>query len=108
MTSVVVSDIWMDDNGELCARNKCYSLKDTVKLMLSDDYKDRMKAETLQVMIRKKALEEILEKHDKGKLEFKLTTPVQTLRKQLVFMDEYEGVMRRRCSQEGVLLTGEE
>ena len=45
-------------------------LKDTVALMASADYKERFKAEYYQLVIRFKKLQAMLEKWDKGELDF--------------------------------------
>lgn len=50
-------------------------LKDTVALMASADYKERFKAEYYQLVIRFKKLQTMLEKWDKGKLDFTPTCP---------------------------------
>ena len=45
-------------------------LKDTVSLMCSDDYKERFKAEYMQVCVRYQKLKAMLDKWDEGKLNF--------------------------------------
>nr|DAK60893.1 MAG TPA: hypothetical protein [Caudoviricetes sp.] len=50
-------------------------LKDTVALMASADYKERFKAEYYQLVIRFKKLQTMLEKWDKGELDFTPTCP---------------------------------
>ena len=45
-------------------------LKDTIELMQSEDYKERFKAEYYQVKIRLEKLEAMLDKWDKGELDF--------------------------------------
>ena len=45
-------------------------LKDTINRMTSEDYKERFKAEYYQLKIRFEKLKAMLEKWDKGKLEF--------------------------------------
>ena len=46
------------------------TLKDTAKLMVSDDYKDRFRAEYFQLKIRYDKLCAMLNKWDAGTLEF--------------------------------------
>ena len=46
------------------------TLKDTVELMNSDDYIERFVAEYKQLTIRYKGLKTMLEKWDKGELNF--------------------------------------
>lgn len=53
-------------------------LCDTVELMNSADYRERFKAEYLQVVIRYKGLRNMLDKWDRGELEFKPTCPRST------------------------------
>ena len=45
-------------------------LKATAEMMLSDDYKDRFRAEFHQLDIRYNRLYNMLERWDKGKLDF--------------------------------------
>lgn len=45
-------------------------LKDTVKLMNSENYQDGFKAEYLQVKIRYDKLKSMVDKWDKGELNF--------------------------------------
>ena len=50
-------------------------LKDTIELMTSEDYKERFKAEYLQLKIRVEGLRKMLIKWDADKLDF---TPVMS------------------------------
>ena len=45
-------------------------LKDTIELMTSENYKERFKAEYLQLKIRVEGLRKMLIKWDAGKLDF--------------------------------------
>lgn len=64
-------------------------LKDTVELMLSDDYKDRFKAEYYQTKIRYDKLHKIVTKCEADTLDFELTTPLCILINQKRAMGEY-------------------
>lgn len=77
-------------------------LKDTIMLMKSEDYKDRFKAEYHQLRIRFEKLDAMLEKWDRGKLEFKPTCPRSTYSIQLRAMEEYMAVLEARAVMEGV------
>ena len=46
-------------------------LKDTIELMQSPDYKDRFRAEYLQVVIRVRKLQAMLDKWEDSSLDFK-------------------------------------
>lgn len=75
---------------------------ETIELMCSDDYKDRMLAEYQQLVIRKDALENLLIKWEKGELNFTLKCPKEMLVKQFELMKEYAEVLRQRGAIEGV------
>ena len=81
---------------------KRYDLVDTVKLMISPDYKDRMKGEYLQVKIRHDKLDDMLKKNARGELDFNLSCPVSVLHKQLLVMEEYMHILEERAEIEGV------
>ncbi len=81
---------------------KRYDLVDTVKLMISPDYKDRMKGEYLQVKIRHDKLDDMLKKNARGELDFKPSCPVSVLHKQLLIMEEYMHILEERAEIEGV------
>lgn len=79
-------------------------LKDTVKLMESTDYKDRFKAEYYQLVIRFKKLQAMLEKWDKGELNFTPTCPKAAYNFQIKAMGEYIASLEVRAAIEGVEL----
>jgi hypothetical protein len=79
-------------------------LKDTAALMCSDDYKDRFKAEYLQLKIRRDKLAAMLVKLDTGKLGFTPTCPRGLYMFQLYTMDGYLDILRNRAKLEGVEL----
>ena len=68
-------------------------LKDTIKLMESDDYKDRLKAEYYQVKIRREKLQKIAP--NSPKRYFKYLYDV---------MSEYMQVLEERAQKEDIKL----
>lgn len=81
-------------------------LKDTVEMMLSNDYKERFKAEYWQIKIRYDKLKDMCEKWDKGELNFEPTCKRDTYNWQLLAMLEYLSVLEYRAKQERVELDG--
>ena len=78
------------------------NLKDTIEMMNSSDYKKRFKAEYQQVVIRYKKLAAMLEKWDKGELNFKPTCPRSTYNMQIKAMTDYIAVLEARAVMENV------
>lgn len=86
---------------------ECYrraELSDTVKPMLSADYKERFKAEYLQLKIRRDKLKAMVDKWDAGTLEFTPTCSRDIYGFQLYVMDGYLDILRHRAELEGVKL----
>ncbi len=79
-------------------------LKDTVPMMISDDYKERFVAEYSQLSIRYKKLYAVLEKYAAYKLDFKPTCPIEILYEQLDHMEAYLSVLETRAKYEGIEL----
>ena len=79
-------------------------LKDTVPMMISDDYKKRFVAEYTQLMIRYKKLYAVLEKYAADKLDFKPTCPIEILYEQLDHMEAYLNVLETRAKYENIQL----
>ena len=77
-------------------------LKETVEMMNSADYKERFKAEYMQVVIRYKKLANMLEKWDKGELQFTPTCPRSTYNMQVRAMTDYIAVLEARAVMEKV------
>ena len=73
--------------------------------MQSSDYKDRFRAEYLQVVIRVRKLQAMLDKWEDGSLNFKPTCPNADLYAQLSNMQCYRDVLRRRADLEGIDLS---
>lgn len=77
-------------------------LKDTIRLMLSDDYKDRLKAEYYQNKIRYNKIHKMIVKHEAGKLGFGLDNPIDLLKDQEAVMERYLYILEVRALIEGV------
>lgn len=80
-------------------------LKDTVQQMLSEDYKDRFKAEYYQVKIRYDKLVNMLDRWDKGQLPFSPTCPRELLWRQVTVMEDYMDLLIERSIAEGIDLS---
>lgn len=79
-------------------------LHQTVKGMISDDYKDRFKAEYKQLIIRRDRLADIIEIYADRKLKFELDTPINVLKDQWQYMTQYLLVLIERAQYEGINL----
>lgn len=80
------------------------NLNDTIKLMQSDDYKDRFKAEYYQLKIRYDKLTEMLEKWEKGELNFIPSANQSLFVSQLNAMQRYKLTLEERASIEHIIL----
>lgn len=80
------------------------ALSETVEMMNSADYKERFKAEYYQVVIRYQKLKEVLEKWDRGVLNFTPTCPRSTYNMQIKAMTDYIAVLEARAVMEHVEL----
>lgn len=79
-------------------------LKETVKMMNSEDYKERFKAEYQQNVIRYQKLAAMLEKWDKGGLNFEPACPRSTYNMQVKAMADYIAVLEARAVMENINL----
>lgn len=79
-------------------------LADTAEMMMSEDYKERFRAEYGQVAIRHHKLKAMLEKWDKGELNFTPTCPRSTYDLQIKAMADYITVLEARAVMEDILL----
>lgn len=79
-------------------------LLDTVKMMASEDYKERFRGEYFQLKIRVEGLEVMLSKYKAGTLPFKPTCDYEILYTQLVFMKHYMYTLEDRARIEGIEL----
>lgn len=80
------------------------SLKETAAMMSSSDYRERFAAEYYQLEIRYTKLNAMVEKWDKGELNFTPTCPRATYDFQLKAMKEYLGVLQIRAKIENIEL----
>ena len=79
-------------------------LNDTVATMNSADFKDRMRAEYYQLVIRADGLDEMLKKYKSGKLTFTSKCDYELLYEQLVYMRQYQRILECRAEIEGVIM----
>lgn len=79
-------------------------LKDTVILMTSPDYRDRFRAEYLQLTIRMEKLQQMLQRLAAKKLDFEPTCPPEMLYGQLRAMMNYQQYLVARAGAEGIRL----
>lgn len=77
-------------------------LKDTIEMMVSEDYKERFKAEYCQIKIRYGKLKYMLDRWDNGILDFTPTCPRSTYNMQIRAMADYIAVLEARAVMEGV------
>lgn len=79
-------------------------LNETTGMMNSSDYKERFKAEYLQLKIRIDGLANVVFKYKIGVLEFEPTCSYDLLNGQLKAMDMYRGYLEERAVIEGIEL----
>ena len=77
-------------------------LKDTVKPMLSDDWRDRLLAEWMQVCIRYRKLTEFLIAADRGHRKYKSNRDKFHLKKQKEAMSRYIIALEARMKDAGI------
>ena len=81
-------------------------LADTVEMMNSSDYKERFKAEYAQLVIRVNGLKNMLDKWDRGELDFTPTCPREIYNDQMEYMVNYMTVLADRAYMENIDLEG--
>lgn len=79
-------------------------LKDTVKLMLSADFKERFQAEYAQDKNRAEGLAKMLKAYKAGTLPFKPKCSYELLYEQLIHMRAKLKVLEKRAEIEGIEL----
>ena len=79
-------------------------LKDTVQMMESLDYKERFRAEYLQLKIRINGLKNMLKKYKAGTLTFKPFCSYYLLNGQLKAMEMYAQYLKERAEIENIEL----
>lgn len=77
-------------------------LSDTCEMMCSEDYKERFRAEYMQVAIRYGKLKTMLDNWDSGNLNFTPTCPRSTYNMQIKAMADYIAVLEARAVMEGI------
>lgn len=80
------------------------TLKNTVELMTSSDYRERFVAEYEQLIIRYNGLRNMIDKWDRSELDFTPTCPRSTYNLQLKAMEDYIAVLEARAVMEGIVL----
>ena len=91
-----------DDVYRVCS--DMTTLPDTSILMCSNDYKERFKAEYMQLAIRYRGLLNMCEKWDRNELAFTPTCPRSTYDMQLRAMREYMAILEMRAVMESIKL----
>ena len=79
-------------------------LNETVAMMNSEDFEDRMRAEYFQLTNRADGLEAMLKKYKDGTLNFTPKCSYELLFEQLVYMRRYQEVLENRFETEGIVL----
>lgn len=79
-------------------------LKDTTQLMVSDDYKNRFKAEYYQTKIRYEKLHKMVVKYEAGTLPFTANCSLELLKEQKRYMGQYLYVLEVRAEIEHIEL----
>ena len=80
------------------------TLDETVRMMLSDDYKERFRAEYWQTKIRADKLSLMLNRWEDGSLDFEPTCPKRALYTQYTNMVNYLCSLRARADIENIEL----
>lgn len=79
-------------------------LRDTIDMMESEDYKERFEAEYYQIAIRYHKLKAMLDKWDRGALNFKPSCPRGIYNLQIRSMADYMATLEARAAIEGIEL----
>ena len=77
-------------------------IKDTVDLMLSDNYKDRFRAEYFQTKERYQRLHLMIVKYEVNMLDFQPNCPLDLLKRQAKAMGEYLYILEMRAQLEQI------
>lgn len=79
-------------------------LKDTIDLMNSEDFKDRLKAEYYQLLTRYDKLKKTIVNYELGKLDFEPKGGIELLTVQANHMRSYLVCLEMRAIYEGIEL----
>lgn len=71
-----------------------------IKLLQSSDYKERLQGEYFELLERVNKLDIILDKYDRGTLNFTPTTPIDILKAQSATMKSYLYILDYRIKLE--------
>lgn len=77
-------------------------LNDTIEMMISEDYKERFKAEYYQLKVRVYGLSNMLSAWDNDKLTFEPTCPRSTYDLQMKEMRDYMAILEMRAVMEHI------
>lgn len=77
-------------------------LDKTIDMMLSEDYKERFRAEYHQLTNREAKLNKVVKGYKEGTLDFKPKCSLDLLMWQLKTMQEYKYILKRRAEIEGI------
>ena len=80
-------------------------LRETIDMMNSSNFKDRVKAEYHQLAIRCEKLEAMCKKYAAGELDFEPNCPLELLQVQLRYMKGYKECLEERAEIEGIDLS---
>ena len=78
------------------------NLNETVPMMVSEDFKERFKAEYYQLSLRLDSLIRMLIKWDNNMLDFEPKCSKETLENQVIFMQGYKGILKLRAEIEEI------
>lgn len=78
------------------------TLRESVDMMFSENYKERFIAEYVQINIRCNRLRNMLYKWQRNELGFEPDCPYDTLHTQLVFMEAYRNTLEGRAMLEQI------
>ena len=84
---------------------KILTLEETAKMVLSEDYKERFKAEYYQLVNRYEGLKLMLKRWDAGTLDFKPVSSRAIYSVQIDAMERYIVVLELRASTEKIDLS---
>ena len=85
-------------------RGENMNLNETVEMMNSSDYKERFRAEYLQLKIRMNGLGAMLKKYKEGTLNFTPSCSYDLLNGQFKAMDLYASYLEERAKVENINL----
>ena len=80
-------------------------LKDTIEMMLSEDYKERFKAEYWQLKYRLERLNRLIDSYNAGQHTIELSSPIVIHKQQAGIMQRYMSLLELRAQMEEIDLT---